>query len=157
MKPTPTSPVPVPQAGGGIPPGAPPGRWIVLVPDGSPALERALRALEAGGLKVSTGLPSTIDLAPADGGPGDASASDRTALRVWVVPAAEIGTGLGSRNAIDAVPPEAGAGASLRWLEWSHIQRVLADCGGNISAAARRLGMHRRSLQRKLAKHPPPR
>lgn len=39
-------------------------------------------------------------------------------------------------------------------LEWEHIQRVLADCDGNISAAARSLGMHRRTLQRKLAKKP---
>ena len=33
-------------------------------------------------------------------------------------------------------------------------QRVLADCRGNLSQAARRLGIHRRSLQRKLAKYP---
>jgi two-component system response regulator RegA len=44
---------------------------------------------------------------------------------------------------------------SLARAEWEHIQRVLADCGGNISEAARRLGLHRRSLQRKLAKRPP--
>jgi two-component system, response regulator RegA len=37
-------------------------------------------------------------------------------------------------------------------LEWEHLQRVLTDCQGNISEAARRLGMHRRSLQRKLAR-----
>ncbi|HXH65180.1 MAG TPA: response regulator transcription factor [Mariprofundaceae bacterium] len=43
---------------------------------------------------------------------------------------------------------------SVRRLEWEHIQRVLAECDGNISAAARRLGMHRRTLQRKLAKRP---
>ncbi len=46
---------------------------------------------------------------------------------------------------------------SLARVEWEHIQRVLADCDGNISAAARVLGLHRRSLQRKLAKHPVPR
>jgi two-component system response regulator RegA len=44
---------------------------------------------------------------------------------------------------------------SLARVEWEHIQRVLADCGGNVSEAARRLGLHRRSLQRKLAKLPP--
>jgi two-component system response regulator RegA len=44
---------------------------------------------------------------------------------------------------------------SLARVEWEHIQRVLADCGGNISQAAKLLGLHRRSLQRKLAKHPP--
>lgn len=44
---------------------------------------------------------------------------------------------------------------SLARTEWEHIQRVLADCGNNVSEAARRLGMHRRSLQRKLRKDPP--
>ena len=41
-------------------------------------------------------------------------------------------------------------------VEWEHIQRVLADCDGNISQAARLLGIHRRSLQRKLLKYPVP-
>jgi two-component system response regulator RegA len=44
---------------------------------------------------------------------------------------------------------------SLHRVEWEHIQRVLTDCGGNISEAARQLGMHRRTLQRKLATRPP--
>ncbi|MCR4348128.1 MAG: response regulator transcription factor [Sulfuricaulis sp.] len=42
----------------------------------------------------------------------------------------------------------------LSRLEWEHIQKVLTECGGNISETARRLGMHRRTLQRKLAKRP---
>ena len=46
---------------------------------------------------------------------------------------------------------------TLGRVEWEHINRVLADCGGNISEAARVLGIHRRSLQRKLAKFPAPR
>ena len=45
---------------------------------------------------------------------------------------------------------------SVDRLEWEHLQKVLADCGGNISAAARTLNMHRRTLQRKLNKHPAP-
>jgi two-component system response regulator RegA len=44
---------------------------------------------------------------------------------------------------------------SLARAEWEHINRVLSDSGGNISEAARRLGIHRRSLQRKLQKYPP--
>jgi two-component system response regulator RegA len=44
---------------------------------------------------------------------------------------------------------------SLARVEWEHINKVLVDCGGNISEAARRLGMHRRTLQRKLEKYPP--
>jgi two-component system response regulator RegA len=46
---------------------------------------------------------------------------------------------------------------SVDRLEWEHIQRVLADHEQNISATARALGMHRRTLQRKLAKRPSPR
>ena len=44
---------------------------------------------------------------------------------------------------------------SLARVEWEHIQRILQDCTGNISQAARLLGIHRRSLQRKLEKYPP--
>jgi two-component system, response regulator RegA len=46
---------------------------------------------------------------------------------------------------------------SLQRVEWEHIQRVLADCDGNVSKAARLLGLHRRTLQRKLASRPPAR
>ena len=44
---------------------------------------------------------------------------------------------------------------SLHRVEWEHIQRILADCEGNVSKAARLLGIHRRTLQRKLATRPP--
>lgn len=47
------------------------------------------------------------------------------------------------------------AAPSLARAEWEHIQRILTDTGGNISETARRLGIHRRSLQRKLQKLPP--
>lgn len=43
---------------------------------------------------------------------------------------------------------------TLEQVEWEHIQRVIADCGGNITKAAEILGIHRRSLQRRLAKWP---
>ena len=45
--------------------------------------------------------------------------------------------------------------ASLARMEWEYIHRVLADCDGNLSQTARLLGIHRRSLQRKLSKYPP--
>lgn len=55
----------------------------------------------------------------------------------------------------EAFSPEPPAQAmSLSRMEWEYIQRVLAECDGNISQAARLLGLHRRSLQRKLAKFP---
>ena len=43
---------------------------------------------------------------------------------------------------------------SIERLEWEHIQRVLQENEGNVSATARALGMHRRTLQRKLQKRP---
>jgi two-component system response regulator RegA len=58
------------------------------------------------------------------------------------------GAGASSAGAARSVP-------SLARVEWEHIHRVLSDSGGNVSEAARRLGMHRRSLQRKLQKRPP--
>jgi two-component system response regulator RegA len=62
------------------------------------------------------------------------------------------------RSLIDVQAPhddDAGEGTlSVSRLEWEHIQRVLTENGGNVSATARALKMHRRTLQRKLAKHP---
>lgn len=54
----------------------------------------------------------------------------------------------GDSGAVVQEPP------SLLRLEWEHIQRVLGEQGGNISATARALKMHRRTLQRKLLKKP---
>lgn len=59
-----------------------------------------------------------------------------------------------SREVGDAEVPPAPAPMSVERLEWEHIQLVLAEHGGNISATARALKMHRRTLQRKLAKRP---
>lgn len=64
-------------------------------------------------------------------------------------------------RALDGRPSAPAADATdtmtpLHRLEWEHIQQALNETGGNISAAARLLGMHRRSLQRKLAKRPGP-
>jgi two-component system response regulator RegA len=62
----------------------------------------------------------------------------------------------GRVEAKDLADPSAGT-PSLARVEWEHINRVLVDCGGNVSQAARLLGLHRRSLQRKLSKFPLPR
>jgi two-component system response regulator RegA len=61
------------------------------------------------------------------------------------------GDGNGHAMAAEAVETT----PSLARVEYEHIQRILSDCGGNISLAARKLGIHRRSLQRKLSKLPP--
>jgi two-component system response regulator RegA len=52
-------------------------------------------------------------------------------------------------SAVDAEPQ------SLARHEREYIEHILVQCGGNISEAARRLGLHRQSLQRKLRKYPP--
>ncbi len=52
-------------------------------------------------------------------------------------------------------PPPINEVPSLDRHEWEYLNRILSDCSGNISEAARRLKMHRRTLQRKLQKHPP--
>lgn len=65
----------------------------------------------------------------------------------------EIMAGFGRARGIPCTPiPE--KPISVERLEWEHIHKVLAECEGNVSAAARRLGMHRRTLQRKLNKRP---
>ena len=57
------------------------------------------------------------------------------------------------KDAVKAIPDGV---MRLDQIEWEYIHRVLHDCDGNISRAAARLGIHRRSLQRKLAKRPLP-
>ena len=54
----------------------------------------------------------------------------------------------------DATVEPSGQPLSVKRLEWEHVQKVLNEHDGNISAAARALNMHRRTLQRKLAKRP---
>ena len=61
------------------------------------------------------------------------------------------------RSAASAGPEVPETVPTLARVEWEHMQRVISDCEGNISQAARLLGIHRRSLQRKLAKYPPSR
>ena len=58
------------------------------------------------------------------------------------------------REAGDASVAPSEQPLSVKRLEWEHLQKVLMEHNGNISAAARALKMHRRSLQRKLAKRP---
>lgn len=65
----------------------------------------------------------------------------------------EIVAALGREHG-DARAPVNDEPLSVDRLEWEHIQRVLAENDGNVSATARALKMHRRTLQRKLAKKP---
>ena len=66
----------------------------------------------------------------------------------------EIVTALGRESGNTATAVVVDQPMSTKRLEWEHIQKVLMECDGNISATARKLSMHRRTLQRKLAKRP---
>jgi two-component system, response regulator RegA len=57
-------------------------------------------------------------------------------------------------SSMENIAPLRDSPQPLRRLEWEQIQRVLASCDGNVSAASRQLGIHRRTLQRKLIKRP---
>lgn len=70
--------------------------------------------------------------------------------------AAAVLRALGLDEAGIDTPPDAAKPIPWHRLEWEHLQRVLAEHQGNIAATARALGMHRRTLQRKLAKRPSP-
>jgi two-component system response regulator RegA len=59
-----------------------------------------------------------------------------------------------ARDEGDASVPIDARAMTVERVEWEHIQHVLHDHGGNISATARALSMHRRTLQRKLQRPP---
>ncbi len=55
----------------------------------------------------------------------------------------------------NVLPPPPAQPMSAERVRWEHIQRVYEQCGRNVSETARRLSMHRRTLQRILAKRAP--
>ncbi|HTR02880.1 MAG TPA: response regulator [Thermoanaerobaculia bacterium] len=106
-------------------------RTVVVVLTGYGSIATALEAVRLGAVHYLT-KPADVDEILAGFARGD-----------------------GARGAVTASPMD--SVPSLARVEWEHIQRVLSDCGGNVSQAARVLGIHRRSLQRKLGKAPTPR
>jgi len=65
---------------------------------------------------------------------------------------------LDAPSAEDAARSSAGGGRhlpSLERIQWEYIHAVLGSCDGNVSEAARQLGIYRQSLQRMLRRHPP--
>jgi two-component system response regulator RegA len=111
-------------------------RTVMVVLTGYGSIATALEAVALGAAHYLT-KPATID-----------------EILAGFARARPAGEDAAAAEAPASVVPEV---LSLARVEWEHINRVLADCEGNVSEAARRLGMHRRSLQRKLSKHPLPR
>ena len=62
---------------------------------------------------------------------------------------------MGDARAVETAAAGTSPPPTLARAEWEHIQRILADIGGNVSESARRLGITRRTLQLKLKKYPP--
>jgi two-component system response regulator RegA len=102
---------------------------VVVVLTGYGSIATAVEAVKLGAADYLTKPADVNDLLRAFGLPATATPTPRASATP------------------DEVP-------SLARVEWEHISRVVADCGGNISQAARLLRMQRRSLQRKLAKYP---
>ncbi len=117
----------------------------IVVLTGYGSIATALEAVRLGAAHYLT-KPADVDeiLAAFQRGTASGGATDGNAS----------GGGDGANVESASAVPEP---ASLARAEWEHIQRVLTDCGGNVSQAARLLGIHRRSLQRKLSKYPLPR
>jgi two-component system response regulator RegA len=116
---------------------------VVVVLTGYGSIASAVEAVKLGARDYLTKPADVNDLLRAFGVPDAAPSHDPNASRPALRPPPSPPAPEGARE----VP-------SLARVEWEHISRVVADCGGNISQAARLLRMQRRSLQRKLAKYP---
>jgi two-component system, response regulator RegA len=116
---------------------------VVVVLTGYGSIASAVEAVKLGARDYLTKPADVNDLLRAFGVPAATPSSDPSAARPAPCPPPSPPGPEGARE----VP-------SLARVEWEHISRVVADCGGNISQAARLLRMQRRSLQRKLAKYP---
>ncbi len=151
------------------------GHAVVTAADGASALARLgdflpeacvldLRLASESGLQL---LPALLERAPGlrilmlTGYSSIATAVEaikRGAVNYLAKPATadDILRALGVMDVVELAEDEADEGQALSVdrLAWEHIQRVLLEEGGNISSTARRLGMHRRTLQRRLLKRP---
>ncbi|MHB1014099.1 MAG: response regulator transcription factor [Desulfurivibrionaceae bacterium] len=82
----------------------------------------------------------------------------RMGARYYLTKPADVDDILGAfardRNLDVEVPRNEFPAPSLAQAEWEHINRVLTGCSGNISLAAKKLDLHRRTLQRKLQNYP---
>ena len=117
-------------------------------------MRAAVRPRRGIGLRVVSTSPV---LRVAGAGP---SAPNELALRAGA--ADYLPKPLGEDELVDALlgrtptlPPVPETPLRLQRICWEHIQRILAQCGHNLSEAARRLRMHRRTLQRILSKRAP--
>src|SRR5581483_1413775 len=148
-------------------------RTLLIVDDDAPLCQRLARAMERRGFVVSTadGVASGLDVVSA------LREARPTSRIVMLTGYGNIATAVAAvkAGAIDYLPKPADADAVERALlaqegeapeppadpmsadrvRWEHIQRIFELCERNVSETARRLKMHRRTLQRILSKHAP--
>src|SRR5216683_65112 len=126
-------------------------RTLLIVDDDAPLCQRLARAMERRGFVVSTADGVAEGVAAATAHPpafavvdlrlGDGSGPDA------------VERALLAREGATPEPPEDPMSADR--VRWEHIQRIFELCDRNVSETARRLKMHRRTLQRILSKHAP--
>jgi len=135
-------------------------RALELAEQSSPDLAVVdLRLPGIGGLDIVQGLRSLdettcIIMLTGYGSIATAVSATRLGVNHYLSKPADADQILNSFRGVAETPDQSGV-PSLARVECEHIQRILSDCDGNVSQAAKLLGLHRRSLQRKLAKYPP--
>src|SRR5487761_2604905 len=130
-------------------------RSLLIVEDDKPFLERLARAMETRGFtvtscdSVSDGLAQIGRAAPA------VTAVKMGAVDYLAKPADadDVVAALLASGTEKSEPPSNPMSADR--VRWEHIQRIYEMCNRNVSETARRLNMHRRTLQRILAKRAP--
>ena len=113
-------------------------RTLLLLDDDAPLRSRLTRAMEARGFEVTPAASVAEALAIVRTNPADAD---------------DVVKALLAQKDVLPEPPDNPMSADR--VRWEHIQRVYELCGNNVSETARRLNMHRRTLQRILAKRAP--
>jgi len=124
-------------------------RSLLIVEDDKSFLQRLARAMEGRGFNVTTAesVADGLDLVE-KGAP--AYAVDYMSKPA---DADDVAAALLALDGSKAEPPANPMSADR--VRWEHIQRIYELCGRNVSETARRLNMHRRTLQRILAKRAP--
>src|SRR5271157_1749950 len=125
-------------------------RSLLIVEDDRSFLQRLARALESRGFAVQTADTVADGLMQVEKTPPAFVAVDYLSKPA---DADDVAAALLARNGSKAEPPENPMSADR--VRWEHIQRIYELCGRNVSETARRLNMHRRTLQRILAKKAP--
>ena len=138
-------------------------RSLLIVEDDKSFLQRLARAMETRGFAVTTAESVADGLLQVEAAPpafavvdmrlGDGNGLGAVDYLSKPADADDVVAALLAYDGRKAEPPENPMSADR--VRWEHIQRVYELCGRNVSETARRLNMHRRTLQRILAKRAP--